>query len=166
VNWMKSEKQWLERNRYYSTLDESKLTSIFYFPIIWNLFEKNCCEGNAQINTHAPKLANLYTEKIMEVLPSIWKHFQERYVQDGNTTEIFDEFEFRPTDQKEKVKVALLTNRILPSSDKVEALLRIGFRLRNNLFHGEKDIRKLYEQNENFKQINILLMALLDANRN
>jgi len=44
----------------------------------------------------------------------------------------------------------------------IEALLKIAFRLRNNLFHGEKQIEKLYEQNENFKQINLLLMNLIE----
>ena len=49
------------------------------------------------------------------------------------------------------------------NQEKMEALLRIAFRLRNNLYHGEKEVSKLYDQNENFKQINRLLMALIDA---
>jgi hypothetical protein len=57
MNHMKNEKLWLEAHQYYPDLDESKLTSIFYFTLIWNLFEKNCCDENAQINEHAPGLA-------------------------------------------------------------------------------------------------------------
>jgi len=166
VGHIKNEKMWLENNRYYPTLDESKLTSIFYFALIWNLFEKNCCGGNAHINRHAQEIADSYTEKIMEMLPSIWTHFQTRYVQYGKTTSIFDSFEFKPGDKKEKVKEALLANSTSSNQEKVNALLRIAFRLRNNLYHGEKDVSKLYDQNENFKQINRLLMALVDAKRN
>jgi hypothetical protein len=160
---MKREKQWLEKNKYYSKLAESKLTSIFYFPLIWNLFEKTCCAGNAQINIHAPELANDYADKIKEMSP-IWAHFQTRYVQDEKTTSVFDLFEFKPGDKKDTVKTILLADSKSSNKEKMEALLRIAFRLRNNLFHGEKDVSKLYEQNENFKQINILLMALMDAN--
>lgn len=160
---MKSEKQWLEDNRHYATIEESKLTSIFYFTLIWNLFEKNCCNGNAQINIHAPKLAKSSAEKISAVLPSIWMHFQNRYIQNGETTASFDSFLFNTRDDKQMVKDSLLANEKASAQDKTEALLRIAFRLRNNLYHGKKDVDKLYEQNENFRQINLLLMALVDA---
>jgi len=161
---MKNEKKWLEDNKYYPTIDESRLTSIFYFALIWNLFEKNCCGGNAQINTHAPEIADRYADKILE-LPSIWTYFQTRYVHDGKTTDIFNSFTFKPRDKKNVVKKTLLADSTSSNQEKIETLLRIAFRLRNNLYHGEKDVSRLYDQNENFRQINSLLMALVDAKR-
>ena len=162
MNHMKNEKLWLEAHQYYPDLDESKLTSIFYFTLIWNLFEKNCCDENAQINEHAPGLAVSHSESISE-LPSIWRHFQTRYVHDGETTSTFDSFEFKSGDKKDVVKRILLEGESSSNQEKMEALLRIAFRLRNNLYHGEKEVSKLYDQNENFKQITRLLMALIDA---
>ena len=48
------------------------------------------------------------------------------------------------------------------NQEKLQSLLYIAFRLRNNLFHGSKEVEKLYEQNENFKQINSLLMVIIE----
>ena len=80
---------------------------------------------------------------------------------DGETTSTFDSFEFKSGDKKDVVKRILLEGESSSNQEKMEALLRIAFRLRNNLYHGEKEVSKLYDQNENFKQLLIQARALL-----
>jgi len=157
------EKQWLESNRYYSELDESKLTSIFYFALIWNLFEKECCGKFAKMDEH-PKQLSEHAEQVSRVmLQDVWCHFQQRYIANDKPTQLFKSFAFQPRDNKAWVEAILRLDAKATEQEKLEALLRIAFRLRNNLYHGEKSVSKLYEQNENFRQINQILMALIDA---
>jgi len=59
---------------------------------------------------------------------------------------------------------ALKKQKSASYQEKSEAIIRIIFRFRNNLLHGEKDVSKLYEQNNNFKYANKFLMLLVDKN--
>ena len=159
------EKQWLESNRYYSELDESKLTSIFYFPLIWNLFEKDCCDNDAAINKHPKEIAKKHTDEVdSELVGGVYSHFLGRYVEGGQTTSLFNNFKFGKNNQDGKVFKDFVIDVLLTpeAGQQKQVLLYIAFRLRNNLYHGIKDVSRLYEQNENFRQINRLLMALID----
>jgi len=165
---VESEKQWLEHNRHYSEVDEFKLTSIFYFTLIWNLFEKDCCGNDAAIRTHPKTLAEEYSDALDDKLvEEVYSHFLDRYVENRQITPLFKEFRFGRNVQegqryKDFVREVLLSVEACKQKQ-VEALLYIAFRLRNNLYHGIKDVSKLYEQNENFRKINRLLMSLIDA---
>jgi len=165
-----SEKKWLEGNRYYSALDESKLTSIFYFTLIWNLFEKELCGNDAAIRTHPKMVAEKYSDALADKLvEEVYSHFLDRYVENGQITPLFNGFKFGRNAQdgqryKDFVSETLLSVEACRIKQ-VQALLYIAFRLRNNLYHGIKDVSKLYEQNENFRHINWLLMALIDIKK-
>lgn len=159
-----TEKEWFINNRHYPDLDESKLQSIFYFSLIWNLYEKVFCNNHAAIKIHPEQHSKEYSNKIDKTLiGSVFEYFRDRYVLDGNPTDLFKTFKFeRSADIKDEV-LGYLKSEEPSSENKLKALLYIAFRLRNNLFHGEKAVFKLYEQNENFRQINLLLMALIDS---
>ena len=47
--------------------------------------------------------------------------------------------------------------------DMIKALGYIVYRLRNNLFHGIKPFISLHEQNRNFMEANMILIAIIDA---
>jgi len=157
-----SEKEWLENNRYYEKIDDSKLYSIFYFSLIWNIFEKELCDKDGRISVHPTKLSTRYAEKAnKDHVSNIFGYFQDRYVLNENKTEKYQSFEFKSVDIKNEVFECLIIDK--PTVEqKLKTLLQIAFRLRNNLFHGEKQVAILYEQNENFRQINLLLTHLID----
>jgi len=91
----------------------------------------------------------------------VFDYFKNRYVTNGQPTDPYKTFEFKS--KKIKSDVFGYLSRETPSNEqKLKALLCIAFRLRNNLFHGQKQVDKLYEQNENFKQINLFLMNLIE----
>lgn len=162
-----NELRWLEHNRHYENIDESKLKNIFYFTLIWNIFEKECCENFAEIGFHPRCIAEKLTSKInTSVLNDVCGYFKDRYVANNKTKTIFNDFKFGKDANdgkvyKDFVRKTLLANNA-SNKDKIQSLLYIAFRLRNNLYHGIKEVSKLYDQNENFKQINLLLMEIID----
>lgn len=162
-------KKWLEDNMYYGNIDEAKLKNIFYFTLVWNIFEKECCNKNALIGTYPKKLAEKLFDKIdVTVVNTIYDYFKNRYIVDSDVNDIFISFDFgkehAAIEYKAFVQEKLLSH-VPDNKEKLQALLYIAFRLRNNLYHGIKKVEKLYEQNENFKQINTLLMAIVDNKR-
>jgi len=145
-----------------SPIDEEKIRSILWFTLVWNLFEKECCNKKANINKHSDAYAK-YPEKFdAQILSGTWGFFHDRYVSNEKVTDIFEIFEFRQGDKKEEVKRILLRGNDAIPSEKVETLLRIIFRLRNNLFHGEKDVEELYKQNETFAYANRFLLDIIE----
>jgi hypothetical protein len=157
-----TEKHWLEQNRFYYQIDETRLQSIFYFSLIWNIYEKELCGKNAGIKTDPPKHSNIFANKAdPEIFLHVFDYFKNRYVLNGQATHYFITFEFNSEPIKNEV-FGYLSSANTTKEEKLKALLYIAFRLRNNLFHGEKQVEKLYEQNENFRQINLLLMNLID----
>lgn len=157
-----SEIDWLQINRYYSDLDENKLKSIFYFSIIWNIYEKELCKTHGSIGSHPKKHSNDYCNTVdQEHLNSVFAYFKKRYISNGEPSNHYVTFEFNSEPIKAEV-FELLSGENPTNKHKLKALLCIAFRLRNNLFHGLKQVDKLYAQNENFRQINLLLMNLID----
>lgn len=163
-----SELEWLKRNRYYPTdIDETKLKNIFYFTLVWNIFEKECCNNFARMEQHPRYLAESMQLKMDQVIvDSVFKYFKNRYFPNGRVDTKFETFQFGRTANDGRTYKEFVQNKlcdISPSNnDKIESLLYIAFRLRNNLYHGIKDVSGLYEQNENFKQINLFLMDVVD----
>ncbi len=167
-----SELEWLKRNRHYPTdIDETKLKNIFYFTLVWNIFEKECCNNFARIEQHPKSLAESIQSRIKQtIVDSVFIYFKNRYFPNGIMGNKFRTFKFGRNENAENVQKQFVQNSFLDSNptlkDKIESLLYIAFRLRNNLYHGEKDVSKLYEQNENFKQINLFLMDVVDTKDN
>jgi hypothetical protein len=163
-----NELQWLKHNRYYAEdIDEVKLQNIFYFTLVWNIFEKECCCNFADIGSHPQCLAESMQLKMDHVIvDSVFKYFKNRYFPNGRVDTKFETFQFGKTANDGRIYKEFVQNKlcdISPSNnDKIQSLLYIAFRLRNNLYHGIKDISKLYDQNENFKQINLFLMEVVD----
>lgn len=157
------EKEWLAKNRFYYQVDETKLQNIFYFSLVWNIYEKEICDKDGRIGIHPNEHSQKYSDKVdKKVLNSVFDYFKNRYVSNGQPAEHFKTFEFKSKRIKDDV-FDCLTKDSPSSEQKVKTLLCIAFRLRNNLFHGQKQVDKLYEQNENFRQINLLLINLIDS---
>jgi len=158
-----SEKEQIRQLFYYPEIDEQQITSILWFPLIWSLFEDKCCGNNARINTHPRELSKYTKDLDQNLLLKTWKYFHCRYIENEKPTEIFNSFKFKRGDNKELVKTSLIRNKLSPQKQQVEVLLRIFFRLRNNLLHGEKEVETLYRQNESFTCANKFLLNVIEA---
>lgn len=151
--------KWIKDRYYHDEFNGRKIRNILHFSLVWNIFERECCKCEAQINTHSNQIALALHSTTIPSLENTWNNFQNRYVANAQTTEIFNSFTFKDNDKQTLVRQILLSQS--PSqAEKTEALLRIIFRLRNNLMHGEKEPEIFYEQDKNFKHANAFLMDI------
>ena len=60
---------------------------------------------------------------------------------------------------------AIIENNSSTVEDKLLFCLFSAYRVRNNLFHGEKEPKKMWEQNDLFEQTNSLLIKALEAKK-
>lgn len=159
------EKNWIKSKFYYSELKSFKINSILYFGLIWSIFEDEVCSNFAKIDNSRSlslKLVNTLDSKSKANISKIWNYFTDRYInKNGNVEPIFVNFKFNQNDDKAFVEYALRKKNKASYEEKSEAILRIIFRLRNNLLHGEKDVSQLYRQNDNFKNANKFLILLI-----
>ena len=161
-----NEKNWIKNKYSYEELNNSKINSILYFGLIWSIFEDEVCENNAQIAKSYLISISLTTDldvNSKRKITIIWNYFTNRYLdEESNIKQLFSNFKFNQNDDKQMVIDNLKKKKIASYQEKSEAIMRIVFRLRNNLLHGEKDVSRLYGQNENFKNANKFLMLLVD----
>ncbi len=163
-----NELEWLKSNRYYAEdIDETRLKNIFYFTLVWNIFEKECCNNDAKINSDPKQIAEKVQDKLdTQLTDGVFDYFKDRYIKDGVTNELFNGFKFGKNGSDGEIYKAFVKDKLIMENptqqEKIQALLYIAFRLRNNLYHGIKNVSRLYEQNENFRQINTLIMSIID----
>lgn len=146
----------------YSGYEPENIKSVFNFPFIWSIFEYKYANNYA-------KTANIkdYQSKCSDDLEieDIWNYFKSRYInKEGQTTNYYEDILFTNGQDryKENVKTILLKGSP-ENSEKLCVLFHIVFRLRNNLYHGEKLKEKLdlIKQNENFKFANKFLIRVI-----
>jgi hypothetical protein len=159
--------QWLERNAHgFAELSADERNLIMHFSLLWSLFEGEVLNASANVATIEQAVrrwdqAGLLTT---QTFLNEFNYFQERYVKDGKFTCRFPHLHLRGNDQPTVVQDALLGNRATPR-DIGFVVLIIVFRFRNNLFHGEKWVYELREQDQNFSHANAILVRAIELNR-
>ncbi len=89
-------------------------------------------------------------------------YFRNRYFANGEVTHHFQHLNLRQSDHPDLVRSVIGGESDTPR-DKVLCLLMIVWRLRNNLFHGEKWAYHLRDQLDNFTHANKVLMRVLES---
>lgn len=154
---------WL--NSYFDNKDEiikEEIEKVLYFSLMWNTFETLACDKFARIPTIERKVNDIHSLKklIYQDFAPYLTYFSERYFVNGDFNQRFENLRV-PDDRKELVK-GVLSGELTDINNIVLALLIIVYRLRNNLFHGEKSVYKLRYQDENFSVANQLLAVFLN----
>jgi hypothetical protein len=151
INWI--------NQRFGIHLDANDLESIKDFALIWNIFERFVCNNNFTIATVEQSIS----QKKLQIanFQEKFDYFKERYTENGQTNNRFNNLHFRGNDRENFVRQVLLANNNTVQ-DMVLTLSIIVHRFRNNLFHGIKDIQVIHEQRTNFEQANSFLKTLLD----
>jgi len=145
-------------------LDFEQLRPILCFSLIWNLFETHACRRNATLHSikqsvdHAHESSRLRRERYETHLA----FFRNRYLQPERTIDwFFDHLMLTDHKAQEVVRRTLLGDSENLNSD-VYALLLIAHRIRNNLFHGNKELESLPRQIPLFHAVNALLATYLE----
>ncbi|MBA4105682.1 MAG: hypothetical protein C0485_07980 [Pirellula sp.] len=135
-----------------------------HFAFLWSLMESKVFGRHAHAAKIVDKVAEWHQANRLADRP--WDeslhHFQSRYVNAGRVNETFRKLKFRQNDRENYV-ADVLTSKREGNCDVVTALLLIVWRLRNNLFHGEKWADPLQRQLQNFQHANSLIAMAIDA---
>jgi len=158
---------WL--NNYFPNAPEfnrEDIKAVTDFSLMWNLFEFKLGESDMNIarlaviaeNITQLSAGNLFYQKYLE-------YFQDRYINEESTTNnLFNGLAFRQNDKRDFVADVLKGNNN-NATNIIEAILIILYRLRNNLFHGEKQLHNIHNQYDNFNIANEFLSEILTINK-
>ncbi len=153
--------EWLiEKIPEFAELDDAQRNAVFDFSMLWSLFEGAKLSGHCnmhEIREFACSVARhnaIDQRAISEYLP----YLQQRYFNDGNWTNEFHHLHIERSGNPQEIRNVLSG---LETSDETRLIACLGviFRLRNNLFHGEKWRYQLRDQYDNFTNASAFLRS-------
>ena len=136
-------------------INRDRITNILDFALLWNLFELKFFDKYFTITRIDSFIENHSNNINPDILEKTYNYFKERYFENWNFSNNFNNL---CNDEKSK---DFIFNSFTNNKNKIKTVILIIARLRNNLFHGEKDVRNLEAQEENFWIANKFLMELL-----
>ena len=158
--------EWLNGYFPYANIAEENMSSVLQFCLMWSLFESKICEKHASVGkmkSFTKRLDKTKALKQKNFNPYLL-YFQKRYLDNGKTNYRFNELRISSVNRDHVESV--LKKEETENTSVILALLIIVYRLRNNLFHGEKPIITLHDQNINFNIANHFLAEVLDLHKN
>ena len=141
-------------------MEANDIDEIRDFALLWNLFEDLLCDNNAnmcKIDALIDKNIDKFNDSEYQ---DIFEYFYDRY---KNNDAKFNALRLHEP-QKNLVK-KVLNDEFMDKNNKLKFIMSIIYRYRNNLFHGEKDMRYIRFQKENFEKTNEFLMYFIDTCR-
>lgn len=143
-------------------IDWEKLKPVMYFVVLWNRLEAR--HGKhitvAYLEVESVRVARLAGFDISKYIPSI-SFFKQRYKSNPHYIDgLFRARNVEPNVQQSVTK--LLSDAILTAQEQLQGTLMIPYRIRNNLFHGNKETKDLYSQTELFENVNEVLCLFHD----
>src|SRR6185312_6487657 len=159
-----SAKHWIDTNcRGGHALRRESVDAVSNFSLMWNIFEGTVCSNQAQISvfeSRANEIAHRGSLPLaIEDGVGFWR---QRYVAESAFNKRFEQLRFRPRDRREHVEAVLRSEKNDPESQLLAAMIVI-YRLRNNLFHGLKEINTLNDQVESLTIACRVLAAIVEA---
>lgn len=130
------------------------LESVLAFLLYWNTFEARLFERNFRSESVRDDEINIHIED--EIVSDSFEFAKQRYVSPiGTLNTEFKDLGFRnlsknkeiETEDEKYVREVLLTDSPV-IQNRLNAMIIIIYRLRNNLFHGEKSIQKALRQTD------------------
>ena len=129
------------------------------FTLLWNLFEALCFGNNVnmrEIYSLIDSKIDLFEETGYQ---NTFDYFYNRY---KNDVPKLNALNLR---NSEELVTKVLDDEYQDKKNKLKFVMAIIYRYRNNLFHGEKNVRYLGLQKENFEKTNELLMYFIETCR-
>lgn len=168
INWINEYFQWNDHLKY------DELKPVLGFCLLWNLFEDQQCNRNAKpiaiskcidhafINIPSSEFQHEQYKDCLEFFRRRCFSNEELSATDKKTDELLNAFFQNGKDQDLRKIVIQAFARPSPELKIIiYALLLLTWRVRCNLFHGEKELYNLPRQVDLFNAINIFLAAFL-----
>lgn len=152
---------WLNNRFQHIDVDFAQLRHVLSFSLLWNLFETKACSRQANPTSirnsvnRAESEGRLHRDKYAEYID----YFSNRYLGEGGLG--LDGLGIANNNHRQTVE-RTLAGELQDLNNIVYALLLIAHRVRNNLFHGNKDIESLDTQTELFHIVNNLLADYIE----
>jgi hypothetical protein len=145
---MPSTKNWIATNiRDGENISEESYQSIADFCVMWALFEGTELHGINVVVDELKNVAYRIANKIQNIECAL-EFWRQRYICEGQTNQKFEHLNLTHQPHRDLVSRVLLGIEIEQETVTL-ALLLIIYRLRNNLFHGIKDITTIRHQASN-----------------
>ena len=161
-----SAKHWIDTNCFGGhTLRPKTFDMVSDFTLMWNIFEGVVCHNHADIRAFE-MLAEKIAQRVSlpaEIEDGV-RFWMSRYIAGAEFNHLFKDLYFRPNDRREHVEAVLRREKNDPCSQLL-AVMIIIYRLRNNLFHGLKEIRTLNDQVSNLTMACRTLAAILQVSQ-
>jgi hypothetical protein len=144
-------------------IKKKNIKATLMFTLYWNIFEHVTCNDNFSITKLRDiiRLRNLNQTCFLEY----YNYFKNRYTLNGSVTDRFNFLMFRNQNDKQYVYNCLL-NQMPNNEQLISSLFLIIQRLRNNIFHGLKEIEVLEVQEPNFNVANKAIITFLEVLEN
>lgn len=148
----------------FSQLQPDEKSAIYDFSLLWSIFEgsKLSCNCNVrklrQFVSQVKQRGCLGNFNIDEYV----QYLQSRYYVDGSFTHHYEQLHVDRSGNPSEVLDMLCNDRCSKEKQLIGCLVVI-FRLRNNLFHGEKWQYQIQGQLNNFQYANEFLRNLMDG---
>lgn len=136
--------------------------AIVDFSFLWSLFEGTEMNRNCNVHTIRKYVTGLERQgRLVDFdCETYLKYLKNRFYQNGSVTDHFAHLHLERNNNPEEV-VEALSSENTTKVVKVIGCLIVIYRLRNNLFHGEKWQYQLQDQKNNFAFANEFLKSLM-----
>ena len=148
-------------------IDEATFGPILHFSLMWNLFERDACGREANPPNIEKSVQSAFADGKLnpDVFQEHLVYFQNRAQREDMTIDRYlDALKLTNTKARTLVR-GVLAGTLSDPNNVVHALLLIAHRIRNNLFHGEKEVAYLHSQVDLFHTVNSLLATFLKQTR-
>lgn len=148
-------------------ISDATFGPILHFSLMWNLFERDVCGRDAKPDKIEKAVQSAFAEGYLELDPfkEHLAYFRARSQRDGMSIDRYlDALKMDNKNARHLVR-GVLKGDILDANNTLYALLLIAHRIRNNLFHGEKEVAILNSQSDLFRAVNSLLATYLSVTK-
>lgn len=146
-----------------------KIVSVLSFSILWNLFEYKICDKHFDIEKVVQHV-NTYNIPLDKFTKEI-NYFLKRSKSFSSEDDVIEYIEkgllipplnkYGKENEWHTLVKSFLYEEAMSEQDKLKALFIIIYRLRNNMFHGEKDVMNIHLQEQNFIHANSAIKTML-----
>lgn len=148
-------------------ISDATFGPILHFSLMWNLFERDACGREAKPANIERAVQAAFAEGNLSLDPfqEHLAYFRTRSQRDGMSIDRYlDALKMDNKNARHLVR-GVLAGDLSDANNAVHALLLIAHRIRNNLFHGEKEVATLHSQADLFRAVNSLLATYLNVTK-
>ncbi|MGE4501229.1 MAG: hypothetical protein AB7C96_12845 [Hydrogenovibrio sp.] len=156
---------WLSRKvPEFANLEPDEKNAIYDFSLLWSFFEGSKLNCNCNVKEIRRFVSQLNQRGRIDSfnIDKYVQYLQTRYYVDGRLTDHYKKLYLERSGNPAEV-LEMLCNERCSTAVQLIGCLVVVFRLRNNLFHGEKWQYQIQGQLKNFQYANDFLRNIMDC---